>query len=312
MLSRVADSIYWMTRYVERAENVARFIGVNINLSIDLPATLVEQWQPLVDITGDRKIFAKRYGEATEENVIEFLTFDRENPNSVLSCLRAARENARSVREVISSEMWSELNDFYLSVHDAGAGRRASHSPADFFGWIKRASHLFEGVTNATMSHGDGWHFSRMGRMLERADKTTRIIDVKYFLLLPDATAVGTPIDDLHWSAVLRSASAFEMYRKKNRRFTPEAIVGFLLLDRDFPRSIHYCATKAEESMHFVTGTPDDRFSNEAERNLGQLVSELDFIEEREILQTGLHEYLDGLQIRLNQIGTEIGRAFFG
>src|SRR5581483_1517949 len=183
MLSRVAESIYWMSRYVERAENVARFIDVNLNLMLD-SSSEGQQWQPLVNITGDDETFGKRYSEPTEQNVIQFLTFDKENPNSIISCLRAARENARSVREIISSEMWLQLNQFYLHVNSAAATGKLVDSPHDFFSEVKLASHLFTGITDATMTHGEGWHFSQLGRMLERADKTSRILDVKYFILL--------------------------------------------------------------------------------------------------------------------------------
>src|SRR5258706_847866 len=196
MLARVADSIYWMSRYVERAENVARFIEVNLNLMLDLPVGSAQQWQPLVATTGDAAAFAKRYGTATQRNVIQFLTFDQENVNSIRSCLRAARENARSVREIISSPMWEQVNVFYLMVHDLAATARVREAPYEFFHEIRMASHLFEGLTNATMSHGEGWHFCRMGRLLERADKTSRMVDVKYFLLLPSVADVGTPFDD--------------------------------------------------------------------------------------------------------------------
>ena len=211
MLSRVADSIYWMSRYIERAENVARFIDVNLNLMLDLPVGSAQQWQPLVDITGDTDEFAKRYGSATQQNVIQFLTFDQENVNSIRSCLRAARENARSVREIISSEMWEQLNQFYLVVNSAASKTGRMTDPQELFASVKMSSHLFTGVTDATMTHGEGWHFCRLGRKLERADKTSRILDVKYFLLLPTIADVGTTFDDIQWAAVLRSASAFEM-----------------------------------------------------------------------------------------------------
>ena len=233
MLARVADSIYWMSRYVERAENVARFIEVNLNLMLDLPAGAAQQWQPLVATTGDSEEFAKRYDTATQQNVIQFLTFDEENVNSIRSCLRLARENARSVREIISSEMWENLNEFYLRVNSAEAGSRTD--PQDVLRSIKRSGHLFTGVTDATMTHNESWHFCQLGCMLERADKTSRILDVKYFLLLPTAADVGTTSDDIQWAAVLRSASAFEMYRKSHGRIAPERVVEFLLFETGVP-----------------------------------------------------------------------------
>src|SRR5439155_4648738 len=169
MLSRVADSIYWMSRYVERAENVARFIEVNLQLMLDAPVGQDQQWQPLVNITGDHEDFAKRCGAPTQPNVIEFLAFDPVNPNSILSCLRAARENARTVREIISSEMWLQLNKFYLMVNSAAETPKALSLLQEIFSEVKNASHLFTGKAAATMTHGEAWHFARLGRTLERA-----------------------------------------------------------------------------------------------------------------------------------------------
>ena len=312
MLSRVADSIFWMSRYIERAENVARFIDVNCHMILDLPAGSPEQWGALIVTSGDHERFAVRYGTAaTQENVIQFLAFDPENPNSILSCVRAARENARSVREIISSEMWEQVNSFFLTVNAPDAARRARESPHDLFTEIKMASHLFEGLTETTMSHVEAWHFARLGRTLERADKTSRLLDVKYFILLPRLTDVGSPFDDIQWSAVLRSASAFEMYRKRHGRISPDRIVEFLLLDREFPRAVHYCLNAAEESLHAISGTPIGTFRNLAEQRLGQLRSELGYARVDDILTGGLHEFLDGLQSKLNLVGDAIFETFF-
>jgi uncharacterized alpha-E superfamily protein len=312
MLSRVADSIYWMSRYIERAENVARFGDVNLQLMLDAPAGSDQQWAPLVATTGDHAEFKKRYGETTQQNVIHFLAFDSENPNSILSCLRAARENARTVREIISSEMWLQLNKFYLMVNDAAASDRAHQSLPDFFSAVKDASHLFNGITAATMTHSEAWHFGPMlGRMLERADKTSRILDVKYFILLRSAEDVGTPFDDIQWAAVLRSASAFEMYRKKHGRISPRGVVEFLLLDREFPRAIQFCLLSARDSLHAISGTPLGTFRNPPEKLLGQLCSDLSFASVEEVIQNGLHEYLDELQTKMNQVGAGISETFF-
>jgi uncharacterized alpha-E superfamily protein len=311
MLARVAESIYWMSRYVERAENVARFIEVNLNLMLDLPVGSAQQWQPLVDTTGDAAAFAKRYGTATQANVIQFLTFDPENGNSIRSCLRAARENARSVREIISSEMWEQLNKFYLMVNSAADDAESHTDPQELFASVKMARHLFTGVTDATMTHNESWHFCRLGRMLERADKTSRILDVKYFLLLPTVADVGTTSDDIQWAAVLRSASAFEMYRKCHGRIVPDRIVEFLLVGKDFPRAIHYCLMRARECVHAISGTPDGIFRYPVERLLGELCSELAYARIDSIISAGLHEYLDGLQTRMNQVGNGISESFF-
>ena len=311
MLSRVADSIYWMSRYVERAENVARFIDVNLQLMLDAPSGEGQQWEPLVNTTGDHESFTKRCGKATQKNVIQFLTFDAENSNSILSCVRGARENARTIREIISSEMWLQLNKFYLMVTAAAEHAGAQVNPHDFFTEVKNASHLFNGITAATMTHGEPWHFFHMGRMLERADKTSRILDVKYFILLRSAQDVGTPFDDIQWAAVLRSASAFEMYRKRHGRISPKGVVEFLLLDREFPRAIHFSLLAARDSLHKISGTPLGTFRHPPEKLLGQLCSDLAFSSVDEIVNGGLHEYLDDLQTRMNHVSGGIFETFF-
>jgi uncharacterized alpha-E superfamily protein len=311
MLSRVANSIYWLSRYMERAENVARFIDVNLQMMLDLPSGSNQQWQPLVSISGDDAPFQAQYAAPSRENVIKFLALDFRNPNSVVSCLRAARENARTVREVISSEMWEQVNSSYLTVNAAASNQTLIHSPYGFFSEVKKASQLFDGVTDATMLHGEGWHFYRMGRLLERADKTSRLLDVKYFILLPSVTHVGTPLDDIQWAAVLRSASALEMYRKRHGHIAPEAIVKFLVLDQEFPRSIHHCITGANDSLHAISGTPTGMYRNAAEQRLGQLRAELAYTDTEQILRRGLHEFLDALQTKLNAVDQCIFDTFF-
>jgi uncharacterized alpha-E superfamily protein len=176
---------------------------------------------------------------------------------------------------------------------------------------VRRTGHLLLGATDSTLSHGEAWHFARMGRLLERADKSTRVLDVKYFLLLPDVSDVGTPIDDLHWSAVLRSVSGFEMYRKVHGQVAAARIAEFLLLDREFPRSVHHCLINLSFSLHAITGTPLGQFRNPAERRLGQVATELDYTTMDEVFGLGLHEYLDGLQVKLNSVGDSIFETFF-
>ncbi len=314
MLSRVADSIFWMTRYIERAENVARFIDVNMHLTMDVGTEGVrvgDQWSPLVVTTGDDALFTELYGQPDQHKAIEFLTFDERNPNSILSCLRMARENARTVREMISSSMWEELNKFYLMVRSAKLASDLSDSAYEFFKQVKLSSHLLEGITVATMSHGEAWHFARMGRLLERADKTSRILDVKYYVLLPAVDEVGTPLDTVQWSALLESASALEMYRKRFGRILPADVADFLILDREFPRAIHFCLIKSEESLLAITGGERGRFRTPAEKRLGRLRSELDYTQITEIIEQGLHEFIDSFQIELNQVGEAIHQTFF-
>jgi len=310
LLSRVANSLYWMARYIERAVNVARFIGVNLHLQLDLPLEPANQWQPLIDTSGDTAAFQQSYGEATQDNVIRFLTVDADNPNSICSCLRAARENARSVRETISSEMWEQINRTYLHFQPYPPLWEAEKL-AERLRHLQFSCHLIHGISDTTMSHNEAWQFMRLGGSIERAEKISRILDVKYFILLPSATFVGTPYDDIHWSAVLKSVSGFEMYRKKHGRIAPRDIVDFLVLDRNFPRAIHHCIHGADECLHAITGTPMGYFRYRSEQLMGSLRAELDFTSVDRIMNDGLHEYLDDLQVKMNAIGDNLLLDFF-
>jgi len=311
MLSRVADAIYWIFRYIERAENMARFMDVNLNLMLDMPVDKSAQWMPLVTVTGDHNWFFEHYDFASQENVIHFLTFDTDYSSSILSCVQAARENARSVREIISSEMWEQINRFYLMVRDASKTELVLKEPHQFLKEVKMHSHLLTGLTEVTMSHSEGWHFARMGAFLERADKTSRILDVKYFILLPKAEYVNAPYDNIQWTAVLKSASAFEMYRKKCHQISPRGVADFLIFDRDFPRAIRHCVGKAEDSLHTISGSSAGTFSNNVERCLGRVRADLDYGDIGEVIAKGMHEYLDRLQYNLNEVGIEMNCAFF-
>ncbi len=311
MLSRVADSIFWMRRYTERAENVARFIDVTLNLTLGLGDHLEHQWEALVYTTGDQLLFSESYKHVSQENVIRFLTFDESNPNSILSCLQYARENARQSREMLSSQMWEELNKFYLFVRDSRNDPRAIDSPFDFFTRVRQFGFLIDGVVSGTMSHGEAWNFGRLGAMLERADKTSRILDVKYFLLLPNIADVGTSIDISQWGMLLKSASALEMYRRRFGRLSPKLVAAFLLLDRDFPRAVRFCVSLAERSLLSITGGSSGNFSNRPEQLLGRLRAEFEFLDIEEVMNEGLHGFIDSFQGKLNDIGDSVHQMFF-
>lgn len=311
MLSRVANSIYWMCRYIERAENVARFISVNLNLLLDMPFEKGKHWEPVVMTTGDQDLFEKKYTNYTQENVIRFLTFDREYGNSIISCLGSSRQNAKSIREIISSEMWEHLNNFYLELADIQSPSFALTDPHRFFKIIQMRSHLFTGLMDCTMSHGEAWNFARMGMMIERADKTSRILDVKYFMLLPQADLVNTPIDNIQWTAVLKSASAFEMFRKEHHRITPKNVANFLIFNTDFPRSIRHCVEKAAICLHRINGSHNGHGHNPAEKQLGRLEADLEYTDIDEVINYGMHEYLDNVQTRLNEADSAIGVTYF-
>ena len=311
MLSRVANSIYWMCRYIERAENVARFISVNFNLILDMPSESGKHWEPLIMITGDHEPFEKKWSEYSQESVSNFLTFDRDYHNSILSCIASARENARSIREIISSEMWEHLNNFYLELSDGNSLSLALGDPHRFYKIIQMRSQLFTGLMETTMSHSEAWNFGCIGKLLERADKTSRILDVKYFMLLPRSDQVNTPIDNIQWTAVLKSASAFEMFRKQIHHITPREVAGFLIFDSQFPRSIRYCITAAHDCLHTITGSKPGSANTPTEKRFGRLKADLEYADIDEVIDQGMHEYLDHLQTRLNMIDRSIGETFF-
>lgn len=312
MLSRVAETIYWMCRSVERAENVARFIDVNHNLSIDLPEEISGQWEPLLLTTGSLSLFESRYDIINQENVINFLSLDKNNPNSILNSLKKAREDARSVREIISSEMWRHINEMYLFVKDNSDNQNITTGDSNqFFRKLITDSSTFIGLMDTTFSHGEAWHFGILGRYIERADNTARIIGMKYYYLLPSVHHVGTSIDILQWLALLKSASAFEMYRKSFGKLDIKNIIQFLALERNFPRSIRFSLVAAERSLHEISGSKKYDFANQAEKLMGQLRSELDYTDVDEIIERGLHEYLTYILERLNAIGESISTTFF-
>lgn len=307
MLRRVAESVFWMTRYIERAENIARFVDVNLAISLGG----VPQWAPLVYASGDEKRFAELYGEFSTENVLRFLLIDERCPNSILSCLARARENARTIREVLSVSMWEAVNAFYLRVREAAERPALLRTPAAFLERVKRASHEVIGVTEATMSHGDAWNFARIGRLLERADKTSRILDVKYFILLPAPSHEGTTLDVVEWSALLESTSALHMYRKRFGRIVPKSVVEFLVLDPHFPRSIRFCVEQALASLSEITGPHPCEFGDESRRALELVRERLLATQVDSIQGTALHAFVDDFQLSLNELGAAVFREFF-
>jgi len=311
MLSRVADSVYWMSRYIERAENVARFIDVNYNLTLGEGASMSEQWLPLVSTTGDHELFQELYGEANCENVLQFLAYEARNPNSILSCVAAARENARASRETITAQMWKQINEFYLMVKRCAASGQLLSEPSEFCDQIRLGSHTLLGTTYATMSQGEAWHFSRIGRLMERADKTSRLIDVQYYILLPKAEDIGSALDLVRWSALLRSASALTMYRRLYGRITPNSVAEFLILNSEFPRSIMHCLLHAAQSINKITGSQEKAFSCQSERLLGRLGTDVNYTTVEEIVNEGIHTYIDRFQTRLNGVGAALRKDFF-
>lgn len=312
MLSRVANTLYWLGRYLERTENYSRFIDVNFNLCIDLPPGLKEQWDPLISATGDRDLFVSEYGNSfSRQNAIFFLAFHDGNPNSIISTIAQARENARMVRESIPKESWESLNGLHYYVQNAKKRKVwLKDDPHSFFEYVKNQIHSFNGVATSTAPRTQAWHFTEIGKQIERADKTSRILDVKYHYLLPSVDEVGSPLDFLHWTALLKSVSAFNAYKHLYQKIQPESIVNYLILNKYFPRSILYCVKEVEKALHEISGSKKS-FSNKAEKEVGSLCAKLEYADVGDILSFGLHEYLDDIQIRLNQISTTIYEQYF-
>ncbi|MBV9491082.1 MAG: alpha-E domain-containing protein [Verrucomicrobia bacterium] len=317
MLCRVADALYWLCRYVERAENNARMLDVNLQLMPDAQTlnnvSLHQHWESIIYSLEDTKLFQELYHELTGDAVVDFVTFERRNPNSIFSCFEFARENARTVREQISTEMWEQLNRIYLRFRSGEAQRLFRSSTYEFFQSVVEGCQLFHGTTDATMSHDEGWDFIQLGKYLERADRTSRILDIKYHILLPHGERVGGNIDTLQWLAVLKSCSALEPYRKRYQGvITPWQVAEFLIKDQRFPRSIWFCSDMLDDALHRITGVDrkDHLYKVEAERLSGKVLADLSFITISEILEIGLHEYLDAMQLRLIEINKAIYKGF--
>jgi uncharacterized alpha-E superfamily protein len=319
MLSRVAESLFWMSRYFERAENTARFLDVNFNLLLDLnrisPVENPNYWIALILVTSQKERFDELYPEYTARTVTDYLVFSRENPNSITSCIGLARENARSIIESISSEMWEQINDLYHFLQ--GATPHAVHNdPTGFYREIKNASHLFQGITDNTFSRNEGWDFIQIGKYLERADNIARLIDVKYHMLLPGSRGMkdiaGESEDIIQWMAVLKSCSALEAFRKIYlSRIDPENILRFLMLDRTFPRSINFSICAAEDALWRISGSSRHRYLNNADLLIGKMEAELGYTSIEDITAKGLHDYIEKLENRLVKIGEQIHLTYF-
>ena len=316
MLSRVANSLYWLSRYIERADNTARLVDVNLQLLLDIrridDQTLAGLWMPIVQSTGDDALFHQLHSQATGEDVTEFLVFETANPNSIISSINQARENARMVRDQLTVEFWEELNRLYLFLHSPAARRLWHSGPHEFFLEIKNSSLLLNGLANATVVRNEGWNFMQAGCFLERADKTSRILDVRH-ASVPARGKPGTVSqeDALGWSAVLRSCSAWDAYKALHgAEVQPAYIAEFLILSDNFPRSVRFCVRALDSALRRISGVAGDRFSNDAEKLAGRLLAELSFSSADDVFAVGLHTYIDQLQGRLNDIGGALFQTY--
>jgi uncharacterized alpha-E superfamily protein len=309
MLSRVADRIFWMSRQMERAENMARILGVASNMVLFGTKETREQnlLAPLT-ITDSAERYFETRKIVTFEALVEFLALDPDNPSSIYSCLKWARENGHAVRWQITSEMWETLNSTWLEMKRVRRADLAGAGAAKFFDWVKDRSHLFRGVTYGTIVRGDAFNFSRLGTFLERADNTARILDVKYHVLLPSVKDVGGALDYYQWTALLRSVSSFETYRLLyHDQIFPIKVAQLLILERRMPRSLAACFDQITQAMDRIEG--QDRA---AKRLASELHARLTHADIDEIFQAGLHEYLTECLANIYELGQRIQRAYLG
>ena len=313
MLSRTADHLFWMSRYTERAENTARMLDVNYQTSL-LPqsdAVALVGWQGLLSISELLPSYKEKHGDIKVAEVMDFMVKDESNPSSIMSCLSAARENARAVRGTLTTEVWETLNTTWLEVKRMIKSGEFERDPAQFFEWVKFRSHLSRGVTVGTMLMDEALYFMRLGTFLERADNTARLVDVKFHAVQSDfygnANGKDQEYDFYHWSAILRSVSGFEVYRKVYRDvIKPERVAALLILRADMPRSLHASLNEVVNNLSMVANDAN----SETHRRAGKLCSELKYGRIDEILATGLHAYLTQFLDRINDLGAHISQEY--
>ena len=313
MLCRTANELYWMARHIERAENTARLLDVTYRMSL-LPYEAVEPglawaqpWAVPLITSGLATAFYQRFPSLSAEGVLRFMILDAHNSSSIYCCLRAARDSARSVRGAITSEMYEDLNSAWLEMREHDYDRIQTTGVSEFLDWVKMRSHLFRGVTFGTMLRDEAYHFIRLGTHIERADNTARILDVKYHTLLPSAADVGGAVDYYQWSALLRSVSGFESYRKiYSDVITPRRVAELLILREDMPRSLHSCMNFIHETLEELC----DENSRELERASGELHAMLHYGRTDDVIKFGLHEYLMLFLERISTLGEGVNRAF--
>ncbi len=314
MLARDADSVYWMARYVERAEHVARLLFVNSNLLVDVgdlaPALQDRQWESLLTIFHMNGPIPG--AGPLGQRVRQYMTFDRDNPSSIYTCLTRARENARGIREVISAEVWETLNTLYWAIRGDDAAANLEEGSEEFFRSITTGSMLTQGLIDQTMAHDQRWLFAQLGKYLERMTVTCRVIETKFDILRRAEAMLESPLRNIHWMAVLRSCCSIEAYRRIHvGDMDPLKVASFLLLEGNFPRSVRYAVHRAHEALTRLRAEVNPRAIDDAERILGRLDTQLEYAELGEILSEGLPAYLQRIQARASDAALAVQKAYF-
>lgn len=310
LLARSAENIFWLARYIERAENLARILDVHATFSRDSRGG--QTWLPVLQLNADEARFFKTHDTASAEAVLRFYVTDRANPTSLAAAVAGARENARALRPLISREMWSQLNVFHNWVKAFDDEDLAPSHLTRLMGEIRESCQTHTGITDGTLYRDQGWYFYWLGRYLERADQTTRLLDIKYHLLLPRVSDVGSPIDIGQWNALLRSAAGYHPYRRVERGgVTPAGVASFLLLNPNFPRSVLLCVGEAGRLLRELRSRYGLSGGGDAAEALAAMRETLGGLMIGEILAQGLHEFLDLIQRRLIAVTEDLSVAFF-
>ena len=307
MLSRTADHLFWMSRYIERAENLARLLDVTWQVSLvpESEKAANQRWNAIIALNSLEEAFAKKHAMVNGENVLKFMVSDPDNYSSIHSCLRLARENAHAVRGTLTTEMWETLNATWLEAKEKSFEQLLGAGIGDYFEWVKMRSSLSRGTTLGTLLQDEAYHFIRLGTLLERADNTARILDVKYHVLRPHDDEGAT--DFYEWGALLRSVSAFEVYRKVYRDvITPDRVAELLILNKDMPRSLHFCLNSVIKNLDLIA----NRQSGETARQAGLLHAQLHYGRIEDILAQGLHAWLTDFMDRIYLLGDGISKDF--
>ena len=307
MLSRTADHLFWMSRYIERAENLARLLDVTWQMSMvpQSEEAVNQSWMGIIALNSLEEIYAAKYSTVNGDNVLKFMVSDPDNLSSIYSCLRLARENAHAVRGTLTTEMWETLNAIWLEAKDRSFEQIQAAGISDYFDWVKMRSSLSRGTTLGTLLQDEAYNFIRLGTLLERADNTARILDVKYHVLRPQDDEGAT--DFYEWGALLRSVSAFEVYRKVYRDvITPDRVAELLILNKDMPRSLHFCMNGVIKILDLVA----NGHSGETARQAGLLHAQLHYGRLEDILQQSLHDWLTDFMDRIYMIGNGISKDF--
>ena len=318
MLSRDADSMYWLARYVERAEHVSRLLLINSNLLMDVgdlaPNLQQRHWEGVLMVM---RLFSDDLPATTahlpiEQRIRQFMTFEPGNPSSLLSCVTRARENARAIRENISAEMWECVNTMYWSIRGDDAAARFEDSPDDFYRMVMNASMLFQGLTDQTLDHDQRWLFTQLGKYLERIDVSCGIVDTKYGILQASEQRLEGALRNIHWMAVLRCCCSLEAYRRQHvGDMEPLRVASFLILERHYPRSIRYAVAMAHEAIGKIRAEVNVLAIDPAERILGRLDAQLEYAEIGEILSEGLSPYLQKIRHQVMETAAAVQKSYF-